>query len=160
MARLAVNHVSVHAEDLATSTRFYVELLGAVPIPTPRFGSPVQWLALGAQQLHLFVRPGVRAPAYHHLGITVEDFHEVLRRVRALHATDPGAIARPLSRLPDGAVQLYVRDPAGNLVELNWPDADTLDPAVVGELRVLADHVPQTADSLRATLFHRPIDPY
>jgi lactoylglutathione lyase len=155
MPRLAINHVSVHADDLAASTRFYVELLGAVPIPTPRFGFPVQWLALGDQQLHLFVRPGAQAPAYHHLGITVEDFHDVVRRVRAVQAAESHAFSAALNALPDGAVQLYVRDPAGNLVELNWPDVATLDPAIMGELHRLGDRVAQTPDSLRATLFHR-----
>ena len=28
----------------------------------------------------------------------------------------------------------YIRDPAGNRVELDWPDSSTLDPAVFGEL--------------------------
>ncbi len=36
--------------------------------------------------------------------------------------------------LPDGAAQLYLRDPAGNLVEANWPDASTLDRSVVGNV--------------------------
>jgi len=27
-----------------------------------------------------------------------------------------------------------VRDPAGNMVEINWPDAGTLDRSVVGEI--------------------------
>jgi len=36
--------------------------------------------------------------------------------------------------LPDGAAQLYVRDPAGNMVEINCPDAGTLDRSVVGEI--------------------------
>ncbi|MCA1729793.1 MAG: VOC family protein, partial [Actinobacteria bacterium] len=36
--------------------------------------------------------------------------------------------------LPDGTVQLYLRDPAGNMVEVNWPDVSTLDRSVVGEI--------------------------
>ena len=42
--------------NLRESVDFYVELLGAEPIPTPNFGVPVQWLALGRTQLHLFER--------------------------------------------------------------------------------------------------------
>ena len=30
-------------------------------------------------------------------------------------------------KLSDGAVQMYIRDPAGNLVELDWPDVNNLD---------------------------------
>ena len=51
-----INHVSVNALNLRESVDFYVELLGAEPIPTPNFGVPVQWLALGRTQLHLFER--------------------------------------------------------------------------------------------------------
>ena len=36
--------------------------------------------------------------------------------------------------LPDGAVQMYLRDPAGNLVEINWPDVTTLDRSVVPDI--------------------------
>jgi hypothetical protein len=50
-------------------------------------------------------------------------------------------------------VQLYFRDPAGNLIELNWPDAATLDRSQYPELRRLTDSVPQTSESERAVLF-------
>ena len=44
-----------------------------------------------------------------------------------------------LVELPSGQVQLYFRDPADNLIELNWPDADTLDRSRYPELRRLAE---------------------
>src|SRR5690349_5885213 len=53
---LRINHVSVNAKDLEESTQFYVDLLGAERLTTPNFGIPVQWLALGRTQLHLFER--------------------------------------------------------------------------------------------------------
>ena len=46
--------------------------------------------------------------------------------------------------LPDGSVQMYLRDPAGNLVELDWPDVTTLDRSVFPEIKKLGDAVPQT----------------
>jgi hypothetical protein len=55
--------------------------------------------------------------------------------------------------LPSGQVQLYFRDPAGNLIELNWADASSLDRSLYPELRVLAEHIPQTAESGRAVLY-------
>src|SRR3712207_6991517 len=39
--------------------------------------------------------------------------------------------------LPDGSVQMYIRDPAGNLVELDWPDVSTLDRSVFTDLKRL-----------------------
>jgi Glyoxalase/Bleomycin resistance protein/Dioxygenase superfamily len=73
-----INHVSVNARDLQESVDFYVDLLGAEPIPTPNFGLPVQWLALGRTQLHLFERD-LQPTSHHHLGITVDDLEPVYR---------------------------------------------------------------------------------
>jgi len=154
MPTLSINHVSLHANDLDESTRFYVELFGMTEIPTPNFGFPVQWLRLGAQQLHLFVRDDVSPPTYHHLGLNVDDFHAVYRKVRERQLADGHSFFSKLYELPDGAVQMYLRDPAGNLVEVDWPSITTLDRELVGEIKRLADTVPQTTETMQATLYH------
>ena len=51
-------------------------------------------------------------------------------------------------------MQLYARDPAGNMLEIDWPDASTLDRKVVGEIPRRADDIPQSEEALRATLYH------
>ncbi len=48
---------------------------------------------------------------------------------------------------------MYLRDPAGNLVEVDWPDVTTLDRSVVTDIRKLDDDVPQTGESHGATLY-------
>jgi hypothetical protein len=48
---------------------------------------------------------------------------------------------------------MYLRDPAGNLVEVDWPDARTLDARIREDLIPLSSTVHQTGDALRATLF-------
>jgi hypothetical protein len=48
---------------------------------------------------------------------------------------------------------MSLRDPAGNLVEIDWPDVTTLDRSVFGEIKKLSDSVPQTGDALQATLY-------
>jgi hypothetical protein len=53
-------------------------------------------------------------------------------------------------------VQLYFRDPAGNLVELDYPDADTLDRSRYPELVRLADEVRQPPESDGAVLYLEP----
>jgi catechol 2,3-dioxygenase-like lactoylglutathione lyase family enzyme len=129
MPALRINHVSVHAPDLDVSERFYHELFGTERIPTPFFDNPVRWLKVGGMQLHLFQRP-VEAPPAHHFAFTVDDPEDVYRKAKEM-----GALDRPeVRRLPDGSVQFYLRDPAGNLLEVNAPDADRLDTALVGEL--------------------------
>ena len=129
MTATRINHVSVSAQDLDRSERFYQELFGTRRLPTPDFGHPVRWLQVGDMQLHLFNRPD-QAPPNHHFAVTVDDFETVFRRAR-----EGGFLDRPeVRRLPDGSAQAYLRDPAGNLVEINAPGADSLDPAVIGEL--------------------------
>jgi lactoylglutathione lyase len=144
--------VSVHALDMDESIRFYTEIFGMELIPSPDFGTPVEWLRLGDQQLHLFVRD-TDAPRYHHLGLDVDDFDSVYRT-----AKDRGLLDRTMGRdairsHPAGWVQMYIRDPAGNLVEVDWPDITTLDPEVAAEISKLDDEVPQTGEAAGASLY-------
>ena len=135
-----INHVSINARDLQESVDFYVELLGAEPIATPNFGFPVQWLALGDTQLHLFQKD-VTPQSHHHLGITVGD------------AFDRKAFGNHLVELPGDLVQLYVRDPSGNLVEIDHVGAGRLAEDVRSQLMRLEDVNPQSDENLSARLF-------
>jgi catechol 2,3-dioxygenase-like lactoylglutathione lyase family enzyme len=129
MTALGINHVSIHADDLDVSEAFYREFFGLTRIPTPDFGHPVRWLKVGNTQLHLFKRPA-EAPENHHFAFTVDNLEEVYRKAR-----ERGILDSPqVRRLPDGSAQMYLRDPFGNLLECNAPDADALDTAVVGAL--------------------------
>ena len=119
-------------------------------IATPVFATPVQWLRVGELQLHLFLDESGNAPTRHHLGLTIDNFEAAYEAVAGLTADDWGA---ELVELPSGQVQLYFRDPAGNLIELNWPDAETLDRSLYPELRRLSDHITQTDESNRAILY-------
>jgi len=147
-----INHVSINARDLQESVSFYVELLGAEPIPTPNFGLPVQWLALGRTQLHLFERD-LQPTSHHHLGITVEDLAEPYAVAERRGALEREAFGNHLIELPGDVVQLYLRDPAGNLVELDMYGVDRLSPELRGQLRALRDVHPQSEDNLRGRLF-------
>lgn len=154
MRALRLNHVSIHADDLEESARFYERVFGLERLPTPRFqDTTVVWLRLGDQQLHLFTRE-TGPPRYHHFGLEVDDFEAVYREAKELGALDPQAFGRSAVReLPDGSVQMYLRDPAGNLVEVVWPDVSTLDRELFEDLTRLADHVEQRPEAEEATLF-------
>ncbi len=149
---VSLNHVSVIARDLEDSVRFYVDVLGLEPVPTPNFGFPVQWLRAGERQLHLFERAG-DAPSHAHFALEVDDFMAVYERAKELGALDHETFGNVMYELPDGGVQLYVRDPAGNLVELDHRDASTIPRDRVPEYARLADRLPQHGDAARATLF-------
>jgi lactoylglutathione lyase len=146
------NHVSIHARDREDSVRFYTEVFGMEKIPTYNFAFPVQYLRLGDLQLHLFERQ-TDAPPYHHIGINVDDFEGAYLKAKELGVLERESFFEDMYELPDGSVQMYVRDPAGNLVEVDWPDVTTLDRSVVTDLKKLGDSVPQTGDALRATLY-------
>ena len=145
-------HVSISATDLDESVRFYTDFFGMEEVPSPDFSGPVRWLRVGNLQLHLFLDRGP-APARHHFALDVDDFEAAYRKAKELGIEDEDHFPADVYELPDGAVQMYVRDPAGNLVEVNWPDVTTLDRAVV--TGIVKRDVPQTGDALRATLYLR-----
>ena len=147
-----INHVSVNAVDLQESVDFYVELLGAEPIQTPNFGLPVQWLALGRTQLHLFERD-LTPTSHHHFGITVDDVEPVYRAADRRGAFDDVAFGNRLVELPGDVVQLYVRDPAGNLVEFDHHGVDRLPDDLRARLKKLWDFNPHTEEQMSARLF-------
>ena len=150
---LRVNHVSIHANDLEESACFYEELFGMTRLPVPSFNQPVLWLALGDQQLHLFLRDDVEAPYAHHLAIDVDDFASVYRETKRRGLLDDVAWDQGARYHPAGWVQMYIRDPAGNLVEIDWPDVTTLPADIVDELERLEDEVPQKGEARSATLY-------
>jgi catechol 2,3-dioxygenase-like lactoylglutathione lyase family enzyme len=149
---LQINHVSINALNLQESVDFYVDLLGAEPIATPNFGLPVQWLALGRTQLHLFER-AIEPPSYHHVGITVDDVEPVYRAAERRGVFDDQAFGNRLVELPGDVVQLYVRDPAGNLVEFDHAGVDRLPDDLRARLKRLWDFNPQTQEQMSARLF-------
>jgi catechol 2,3-dioxygenase-like lactoylglutathione lyase family enzyme len=153
MTASSINHVSVHAIDLDESVQFYEQVLGMERIATPNFGFPEQWLRLGSQQLHLFVREEAPAPTFHHVGLNVDDFETVFWRAREQGLNDESAFFSGMYELPDGAVQMYLRDPAGNLLEIDWPDATKLDPRIRAEIVPLSSITPQSANARKATLY-------
>ena len=152
MRATGVNHVSIQATDLEESARFYEELLGMERLPTPNFGTPVQWMRLGDRQLHLFLR-NQEAPRFHHLGIDVDDFEAVYLKAKKQGLLDFETFGAALRAHPSGWVQMYIRDPAGNLVEIDTPDGASIDRSVVTDIVDLDDEVEQVGDERTATIY-------
>jgi catechol 2,3-dioxygenase-like lactoylglutathione lyase family enzyme len=153
MRATGFNHVSVHAYDLDESAAFYEELFGMESLPTPNFPFPVRWLRMGDLQLHLFVTDD-GAPKGHHFGVNVDDFEAAYRKVMEMGIREKEGFFSNIYELPDGAVQMYIRDPAGNMVEINHPDASTIDRSVVPDIQTQPE--PQTGGALKSTLYLEP----
>ncbi len=65
----------------------------------------------------------------------MDNFEAAYEKAREMGAQEKEGYFTKVYELPDGAVQLYLRAQAGNMVEVNWPDASTLDRSVVGEIQ-------------------------
>ena len=148
--RVSLNHVALSATDIERSTRFYEQLFGCERLPVPDVGFPTVWLSLGDRQLHLFERQ-TAVPPLHHFAVAVDDFAEACRRAERLGAFEGAPYGREAYRLPDGTVQLFLRDPDGHLVEVDGApgagEADGVRIVPLSELR------PQEGERARATLF-------
>lgn len=155
MPAVRINHVSVRALDIDASVAFYVELFGARPIATPYFGGILAWLQLGEQQIHIFQR-GEGWDRDAHFALEVDDFEGVYRAAERLGAFDTkGNWGHHIFALASGVVQLYLRDPADNLIEVIFHSADALPADIAADVQRRADRYPQTEESASATFYTR-----
>jgi catechol 2,3-dioxygenase-like lactoylglutathione lyase family enzyme len=115
-----LNHVAIHVSDVEKSCRFYSEVLRLEPMPRPAFTFPGAWFRLGTnQELHIL---GDRAePVFshnrgNHFALLVDDLDAWERHFKSLHVEH-----QPRKTRPDGASQLFLRDPDGHVIELFTP---------------------------------------
>lgn len=113
----ALHHVNVTvpAEFESATKEFYGSVLGLQQIPKPPTSRPSgAWYQIGDLQLHLSVEEGARQPlSSRHVCFTVSDLAETERKFR-----DAGIEIIPDPRPPTGSPRFYVRDPAGNQLEI------------------------------------------
>tara|TARA_B100000029_G_scaffold175134_1_gene172030 strand:+ start:2640 stop:3098 length:459 start_codon:yes stop_codon:yes gene_type:complete len=121
-----LDHVTVVVGDLEASRAFYVDVLGMLEVPRPAFSFDGLWFQSGPTQIHLILEYDGSGPAgnlvpsehrgarTHHFAFQVDDAHACAARLQEL---DVPIVAGPKER-PDGAVQVFVCDPDGHVVEL------------------------------------------
>ena len=115
MRAAGVHHVSLNVSDVAAAKAFYVDVLGLTErTDRPDFGFGGAWLDLGGQQVHL-IEGTVPDGVGQHFAIAVDDLDAVVDelRGRGVRVSDPKPVAT--SR------QSFLKDPSGNLVELQQP---------------------------------------
>ncbi len=130
MAKITrINHVTLIVDQLETAAEFYEKELGLEAIPAFVFDYPTAFFKINEdQQLHLTEWKDVYSFRAH-ICVQVDDFNAIFYRMKALGLID----IRPwgkVRRLPDGAMQMFVRDPSGNLVEISSDPNDEIDPAI------------------------------
>jgi catechol 2,3-dioxygenase-like lactoylglutathione lyase family enzyme len=127
MALQWLDHVNIRTTRLTEMVAFYRDLLGLAEGFRPAFGFPGAWLYLGDRAVvHLVAqerRPVAEDPGIEHLALNGTGLEELRARIRA------AGVEHWLNPIPDaGIVQLHLRDPDGNHVELGFP-LDELPPA-------------------------------
>lgn len=134
MPATSLQHVNVMVDDLDDAVTFYTEVLGLSLAPTPDLGFPAQFIAINdVQEIHLNALSDTR-PERAHFCLRVPDFNAVFHQAKAAGAIDTETWGHA-RRLGSGVMQLFVRDPSGNLVEI------ACDPDQPVAEDVLADEV-------------------
>ena len=127
-----LNHYLLRANDLERTKDFYVEVLGFEVMPRPDFPFPGYWLGInGKIQVHM-AQAGVPNSDLYYLGSpknAAKNNSGVIDHIAFL-ATDPekfvkhfkklGIKARPRSLPESELFQIFVQDPDGLTIELNF----------------------------------------
>jgi len=124
-----IDHVTLVVKNLEASKQFYVDLLGMEEVPRPAFSFAGSWFQAGNTQIHLIlehtesgsagnVQPDERVKSRtHHLAFLVED---ATKAAEQLTGKGIDLISGPRPR-PDGAIQVFLNDPDGHVVEITSP---------------------------------------
>ena len=127
-----LNHYFVRAQNLERTRDFYVKVLGFEVMPRPDFPFKGYWLGVGGKiQVHMG-QAGIENEELYYLGTTkasANDNAGVVDHIAFL-ATDPeaflqrfkqmGVSVRPRNLPESQLYQLFIKDPDGITIELNF----------------------------------------
>lgn len=121
-----IDHITLVVKSVPASRSFYVGLLGMTEVERPAFDFAGAWFQAGATLIHLIEEHDRSGPAgfpdeilkkssrNHHFAFEVADAHaaaEILKS-QGIELVDDAKTR------PDGAVQVFLTDPDGHVVEL------------------------------------------
>ena len=124
MRLLDINHVAIRTLDLDKTNTFYTDVLGMSLAKRPPFDFPGSWLQIGQTMIHVmsgaaaYDLEGKFRPmggSVDHISITAEGFDDYAERF-----TKHGLPWREFAVPEADICQLFVRDPNGILIELNF----------------------------------------
>jgi catechol 2,3-dioxygenase-like lactoylglutathione lyase family enzyme len=114
-----LHHVALCVHDLDRALAFYTTVLGLEQVHRPPLGQPGAWLTVGGhpdQMVHLMVTGEDPAATFQHFALTCPDLGAAADVLAACgYELSAPQVVEGYGR------QAFVRDPEGNLVELNEP---------------------------------------
>ena len=129
--KAVLDHIGIAVEDIDAALAFYRDALGleieaAEEVASQRVRAHVIPTGEGALELLEATAPDSpiakylqkRGPGIHHITLRVDDIAAWER-----HLTEAGATFQPRKQRPDGAWQIFLRDPDGHFIELFVPPA-------------------------------------
>lgn len=120
-----IDHLTLVVKSLELSRAFYVDLLGMDEVARPAFTFPGAWFQAGATLLHLIEEHDQSGQAgadvnrsrnsrCHHFAFEVTDARAAAQTLKTQGVT----LIDDAKLRPDGAVQVFLADPDGHVVEL------------------------------------------
>lgn len=164
---LQINHATIIVDHLERARNFYEQELNLEPLPTFNLDFPAQFYRVNdTQQLHVTEWPDT--PSFRgHVCLQVDDFNAIFFRMRELNLIDISPWGK-VRRLPDGAMQMFVRDPAGNLLEISCKPGTPIDDQIFADTNLAQPGVsayvsgrddPRGIRGEGATLYHSEPQP-
>ena len=136
-----MHHVNIgcRPKDIPEIEKFYGMVLGLKPGYRPAFPSDGLWLYMGDHPLiHVVVRfaddwPGgdEKRSSWDHVAFDVTGVDEYRRRLIEYGAQFDE------QNVPEAGFQMFVRDPVGNKIELNFPNSEAPQRVAPGTLSAM-----------------------
>lgn len=134
MPLLDIQHVAIRTDDLDATNDFYTGVLGMTMADRPNFNFPGSWLQMGETMIHVLAgdagldddggfTPG--SNAVDHLALGAVGFDDFKKNI-----VDRGMPWRENDIPEFGLWQLFVKDPNGITIELNFSTAAEPEGAV------------------------------
>ena len=121
-----IDHITLVVKSVEESRRFYVGLLGMDEVARPAFDFNGAWFQAGSTLIHLIEEHDRSGPAgfpdevlikssrNHHFAFEVADAYAAAATLKDRNID----LVDDAKQRPDGAVQVFLTDPDGHVVEL------------------------------------------
>lgn len=119
-----IHHVAIKTQDLEGTDKFYADVLGMEKVFRPDFDFPGSWFNIGQTMVHIlagsagFDQDGKRpwgGASVDHIALFANGFDEFKSKIE-----EEGLAWRQFSIPEVGLWQLFMHDPNGVLIELNF----------------------------------------